>query len=85
MTVQVPEWLVRRGGDLKLASDGKSRFVMLGGEPVYTLAPRPASGKFGCAIKQTNSGRPIACASVADNEEGALGVGLEELRKTLGW
>jgi hypothetical protein len=80
-----PEWLTRRGGKLKMASDGNTRFVVLGGQPEYTVVPRPVANQWGCFIKQTNSGRPIPSSSTAPGEDQALAAGLEELRQYLGW
>ena len=85
MTTTVPEWLSRRGGDVELASDGKTRFVRLDGRPIYTVVPRPVADKFGSFIMQTNSGRPIQSLSTAADPEAALAAGLEDLRKALGW
>jgi hypothetical protein len=80
-----PEWLVRHGGDVKLASDGRTWHVVFAHEPQYALWTTPVSGKFGCAIRQNNNGRRLPCdATFAGNDE-ALRGGLEELRKTLGW
>jgi len=85
MTLPVPEWLSRRGGSLKLACDGQSCFVIVSGEPEYTVVPRPVAGKYGCFVKATNSGKPIECPSTATSPEQAVAAALEDLRNVLGW
>jgi hypothetical protein len=85
MTTTVPEWLARRGGGLKQASDGKSLFVLVNGDPLVTLVPRPVADKHGCYIKLTNSGKPIPSTSASPTESEAIGAALEELRSNLGW
>jgi hypothetical protein len=85
MAVTAPEWLTRRGGGLKLASDGRTWYVLLSGEPQYTVVERPVAGKFGAFVKHVNSGKPIDSTSIADTPEGAVVAGLEDLRKALGW
>ena len=39
-----PEWLTQRGGDLKLASDGRTWYFLLGGQPQYSLTAVPVAG-----------------------------------------
>jgi hypothetical protein len=85
MAVTAPEWLTRRGGSLKLASDGHSWFVMLSGEPLYAVVERPVAGKFGAYVKQANSGKPVESTSTAGTPQDAVMAGLEDLRKALGW
>jgi hypothetical protein len=85
MPVTAPEWLTRRDGGLKLASDGHTWYVLLGGEPQYALVERPVHGKFGCYIKQINSGKPLECNSTAATPTEAVTAGLEDLRMALGW
>jgi hypothetical protein len=85
MAVTAPEWLTRRGGALKLASDGRTWYVLLSGEPQYAAVERPVAGRFGAFIKQVNSGKPIDSTSIADSPEGAVMAGLDDLRKSLGW
>jgi hypothetical protein len=85
MAVTAPEWLTRRGGSLKLASDGRTWYVLLSGEPLYTVVERPVAGKFGTYVKHVNSGKPIDSISTADTPERAVMGGLEDLRKALGW
>jgi hypothetical protein len=85
MTITAPDWLTRHGGSLKLASDGGTWFVMVEGEPVYSVTERPVADKFGCSIRLTNSGKPIESQSTAPDPAGAVSAGLEDLRKYLGW
>jgi hypothetical protein len=85
MPVTAPEWLTRRGGALKQASDGRTWYVLLNGTPQYTVAERPVAGKLGSIIKYANSGKPIESSSVAATHDEAVAAGLEDLRKALGW
>ncbi len=80
-----PDWLTQRGGDLKLGSDGRTWYFLLGGQPQYSLVAVPVDGKFGCAIRQTINGTRIASAGVYATAEEAIRGGLEDLRKALGW
>lgn len=83
--MNTPEWLSKRGGGLKLASDGRTWYVMLNGTPQYSLVPAPVEGKFGCTVKETINGEPVESKSVAATADEALQAGLEDLRKALGW
>ena len=85
MALLRPDWLTRRGGDLKLSSDGYTWLVMFDRGPQYALEPVPVQGKFGCVIKQTINGKRTECTGVYPSEEEAIRGGLEELRKSLGW
>ncbi|MCS6850361.1 MAG: hypothetical protein NZ700_04235 [Gemmataceae bacterium] len=85
MTLTVPEWLARRGGDLRLAPDGRSCYVLVAGQPHYLLTPRPAAGRHTCTILQTNNGRRLDRGTVYPSVEEAYRGGLEELRQALGW
>jgi hypothetical protein len=85
MAVTAPEWLTRRGGSLKLASDDRTWYVLLDGEPNYAVVERPVAGKFGSLVKVVNSGRPVESTSTAASPEEAVAAGLEDLRKALGW
>ena len=40
----VPEWLAKRAGAIQSGVDRETRFVLVGGEPLYKLEVRPASG-----------------------------------------
>jgi hypothetical protein len=85
MSVQVPDWLARRGGGVKLSGDKSKWFVLLNNHPQYSLAPAPVHGKFGCTILQTINGKRLPSASTFATPEEALQGGLEDLRKALGW
>lgn len=85
MSLTAPAWLVERAGDLKLASDQKTWFVLVGGEPNYSLRPIPVQGKIGCAIRQTINGRSIPSTTTFATETDAIRGGLEDLRAELGW
>jgi hypothetical protein len=85
MAVTAPEWLTRRSGSLKLASDRRTWYVLLSGEPQYTVVERPVAGRFGAFVKHANSGKPIESTSTAASPEEAVAAGLEDLRKALGW
>lgn len=83
--MNAPTWLTQREGSLKLGSDRSTWYVVFHGQPHYALRATPASGKFGCAIRQTVNGQPIACAKTAPSADEAVAVGLETLRESLGW
>ena len=85
MALESPEWLTRRGGSLKLGSDGTTWFVMLNDQPQFALTVVPVGGKFGSAIKQTNNGHRIQSAGTQASEDEAIAGGLEDLRRSLGW
>ncbi len=85
MAVEVPEWLKKHGGSLKLASDGRTWLMFMGPQPNYKLVPVPVGGKFGCNVVQTNNGKPVACQAVAATGDEAIRAALEELRQALGW
>jgi hypothetical protein len=85
MALEVPEWLARHGGSLKDGFDDRTCFVMLSGQPLYAIVPRPVEGKFGCTIIQVNNGKRIESNATAASGEEALRQGLEELRQALGW
>ena len=80
-----PDWLTQRGGDLKLGSDRRTWYFLFGGQPQYSLVAVPVSGRFGCAIRQTINGKRIDSNGVYGSEEEAIGGGLVDLRKALGW
>ena len=81
----LPDWLTKRGGDLKFGSDAKTCFLLFAGQPNYSLVAVPVAGKFGCAIRQTINGQRIECAQTFGTKDEAIAGGLEELRKALGW
>jgi hypothetical protein len=85
MTLTPPGWLAQHGSSLKLGSDGSTLFLLMAEQPNYSLKPVPVQGRFGCAIRQTNNGRPIPSGSTFPTREEALQSGLEDLGKELGW
>jgi hypothetical protein len=85
MTLTPPGWLAQHGGSLKLGSDGSTWYVLMAEQPNYSLKPMPVQGRFGCMIRQTNNGRPIASAASFPTREEALKSCLEDLGKELGW
>jgi hypothetical protein len=80
-----PDWLTQRGGSLKLGSDGQTWYVFFDGRPEYSVVATPVAGKFGCAIRQTNSGKRIESQGTHAAMDEAIKAGLEDLRKALGW
>src|SRR5262245_14365677 len=85
MTLQAPDWLTQRGGDLKRGSDGVTWYVYFGADPEYALRAVPVGQKFGCTIRQTINGKRLDNAEVYSGPEEAIRGGLEQLRKLLGW
>jgi hypothetical protein len=85
MTMTVPDWLSKHGGTLGQGSDGRTRYVLVEGEPQYRLVTIPAGGKFSCQVTQTINGRRLDGGGVYPSAEEALRGGLEDLRKALGW
>jgi hypothetical protein len=85
VTVTAPEWLSKRGGTLRLGSDGRTWFVDVGNALIYRLAPTPAEGKYSCPVTQTVNGRRLDKGGVFASPEDALRGGLEDLRQALGW
>ena len=85
MAVNTPDWLALHGGDLHASHNGQSWTVFLNGEPQYTLVPVPAGGKFACRVTQTINGKRLDSGGVAATLEDAARLGLEDLRKALGW
>jgi len=80
-----PDWLRQRGGELKLASNQSNWFVVIGGKPLYELAPVPAAGKHSCDVRQTNNGQRIESKGVYASADEALRGGLDDLKANLGW
>jgi hypothetical protein len=81
----LPDWVAQRGGDLKLGSDGRTWFFHLDGKPQYSLAAVPVGGRFGCTIRQTINGKRVESLGVQGSADDAIRMGLEDLRKALGW
>jgi hypothetical protein len=82
----IPDWLSLREGTLKPGVHPETRFVMVGGQPLYKLEVRPAAGKFSCAISNTVNGKRLdeVSQTYAGAQE-AFNGGLEQLRTVLGW
>ena len=80
-----PDWLTKRGGSLKLGSDGQTWYMIFDGRPGYSLVATPVVGKFGCVIRQTVNGNPIDSPGTFAAGQDAIKAGLEDLRKALGW
>jgi len=85
MAVSTPEWLTKRGDELKPSVDGRSWSVYLSGCLMYVLTVVPAKGKFACRVAQTNNGKRLDKGGVWDTIENAARGGLEDLRVGLGW
>ncbi len=83
--MNAPDWLTKRGGTLKLGSDGKTWFILFAGQPNYSLVAVPVGSQFGCSIRQTNNGKQIASDDVAASKDAAVQAGLDALCKSLGW
>jgi hypothetical protein len=85
MSVQAPEWLTKRGGEVRPASTGDSWLVLIAGERQFRLVPAPADGKYTCEAVQTNNGKRLDKGRTFPSLEDALRGGLEDLRQALGW
>jgi hypothetical protein len=84
-SMTTPDWLTRRGGSLKLGSDGKTWYVFFAVQPNYSLVDVPVAGKFACAIRQTISGKRLDSQGTFATKEEAIIGGLDDLRQALGW
>jgi hypothetical protein len=84
MAVSTPDWLARHNGELRPNPLG-GWLVFFDHEPQYLLAPFPVAGKFGCRVTQTINGRRLDGKQAFPTADDAVGGGLEELRKALGW
>jgi hypothetical protein len=84
MSVATPDWLAKRGGELRPHVLGGS-MVVFDHQPQYLLAPLPVAGKFGCGVTQTINGRRLDGKEIFPTADDAIRGGLEELRKALGW
>jgi hypothetical protein len=82
----IPDWLALRGGAIQRDIRPETRFVMIGGEPLYKLEVCPAMGRFACAVIKSVNGQRLnnVSATYASFDE-ALAGGLEQLRAKLGW
>ncbi len=85
MTVTTPDWLTRRGGEVRPRTAPDSCTVYLNGEPLYLLLLVPVAGKFGCKVMLTNNGQRLDRGQNYPTADEALRGGLEDLRQALGW
>jgi hypothetical protein len=85
MTVTMPDWLTKHGGDLRPSKDGRSYMVFFAGQMQYVLALVPVKGKFGCRVTQTINGRRLDSGRSYDTPNDAVRGDLEDVRKALGW
>jgi len=85
MPVTAPEWLTLHGCELRGSRNGQAWTVFLSGEPQYTVVPVPAGGKHSCKVTQTINGKRLDSGGIVDTLEDAARMGLEDLRKALGW
>jgi hypothetical protein len=83
--MNAPDWLTRRGGSLKLGSDGRIWYVLFAGQPNYSLVDVPVAGKFACTIRQTINGTRTQSPETFATKDEAIRGGLDDLRKSLGW
>jgi hypothetical protein len=84
-SVATPDWLSKHGGELRPSKDGRSVLVHFAGQMQYVLALDPVKGKFGCRVIQTINGRRLDSRGSYQTPDDAFRVGLEDLRKALGW
>ena len=82
----IPDWLVNRGGAIRRGVASETRFVMIGGEPLYRLDVIPAAGRFACAVIESATGKRLDDANATYRSgDAALAGGMEQLREKLGW
>lgn len=85
-TAFVPDWLARHDGTLASGLRPETKFVLIGGQPLYKLEVRPAAGQFACAVQDTVNGRRLDDKTATyPTPDAALAGGLEQLRTVLGW
>lgn len=80
-----PDWLVRHGGELRLAPDRRTWLVVFDGGPQYKLTPTPAAGRYSCMVLQTVNGKRLDKGHTYATADDALRGGSDELRLLLGW
>jgi hypothetical protein len=80
-----PDWLARRGGELRPGPVGATWYVYFDNEPQYAVTPLPVAGKHGCRVTQTINGKTMDGGSGYVTEAEAIQSGLETVRKALGW
>jgi hypothetical protein len=82
----VPDWLALRAGAIQPGIQPETRFVLIGGAPLYKLEVRPAAGRFACAITNSANGSRIDNAATRyESFDDAVAGGLDQLREKLGW
>lgn len=84
MTPTPPDWLTKRGGELRRGPTG-AWLVTLNGGLAYQLVVAPAKGQFTCGVTQTVSGKRLDKAATFPTADAAIAGGLAELREALGW
>ena len=85
MAISTPEWLAKRGGEVRESVMGQTWVIFLDHEPQYRVTVVPAAGKHACQVWQTNNGRRLESGSTYPTVDEAATEGLEDLRKALGW
>lgn len=81
----IPQWLTKRGAEVKTGRDGQVWTIYFAGQPQYLVEPLPAKGKFTCRVLQTINGKRYDKGGVYATGEEAIQGGLEDLREALGW
>jgi hypothetical protein len=85
MTIPNPNWLTKRGGELRRGVTENTWQVLLNGSFAYQLFVTPAKGQFTCVVTQTNNGKRLDKESTFPTADAALEGGLAELRDAVGW
>jgi hypothetical protein len=85
VAISAPDWLKKRGGDVRLSNDQRYWVVYVAGGPQYVIRPTPAGGKHAVEVEQTVNGKRLEGKQIYASEEAAIQGGLEDLRKALGW
>lgn len=85
MTITTPDWLQKRGGQIRPHYDGRCWVVVFEGQPQYVLRPIPAAGKHGCEVEQMINQRRVETSAIYGSAAEAINGGLNDLRKVLGW
>ncbi len=80
-----PDWLTRRGGELRPGPLDSIWYVYFDGQPQYAVTPTPVGGKHGCRVTQTINGKRVDVSGTYTTETDAIQSGLEALRQALGW
>lgn len=80
-----PDWLSKRGAQLRPGLSAQTVYVEFAGIPQYRLDVVPAGGQFACAITQAVNARRIDEPTKYPDAAATLAGGLEQLRNKLGW